>query len=113
MKGKCTICGADSWSGTEDGITQCRICGVWRRDSGDNNSLALRDQFAMAALTGLLPFTSKENAPREAYKMADAMMKAREGTPPITCPKCHGLWSRDRLRCYANECPNCKTEIPE
>ena len=40
----------------------------------------LRDQFAMAALTGILARrpTSREDAAEEAYAYADAMMEARK-----------------------------------
>ena len=46
----------------------------------DSKAPTLRDQFAMAALTGLV-FGRKDNVntfAEEAYKIADAMLKARE-----------------------------------
>ena len=45
----------------------------------------LRDEFAMAALTGLVSYVVKgatfENVAEDAYKAADAMLKAREVKP--------------------------------
>ena len=53
-----------------------------RKLGKEENDIILRDQFAMAALTGLLMQTEKAHPSsvfaREAYICADAMMKARE-----------------------------------
>lgn len=45
----------------------------------DENDISLRDQFAMAALTGLLAqgLIACDETSRESYEMADLMMKAR------------------------------------
>lgn len=46
--------------------------------------MSLRDYFAAVALTGLLAHASGEDpdvAPARAYKLADAMLKAREVQP--------------------------------
>lgn len=50
--------------------------GVARR----KDSMTLRDQFAMAALTGIIVNDTNipEDASRYAYEMADAMLEARK-----------------------------------
>ena len=57
------------------------ITGNFEKDIEDK--LTLRDQFAMAALNGLLATTSEsgqslEDYTKWAYKYADAMMEARD-----------------------------------
>lgn len=49
-------------------------------DPADPDRPTLRDQFAMAALTGLLAhgFAGRSAPATEAYAIADAMMKARK-----------------------------------
>jgi hypothetical protein len=45
----------------------------------ENGGMTLRDYFAAKAMTQLLPICStNESAAQEAYKVADAMLKARE-----------------------------------
>lgn len=85
----CTQCGKDSGLKRlmPDNSWRCAGC-VEMEESAHNATLAarsaLRDQFAMAALTGLLaqeyPFDTEIS--EKAYKFADAMLKAREANTP-------------------------------
>lgn len=53
----------------------------WSGNAFPHHHLTLRDQFAMAALTGLLAYchgTDRQLAER-AYLLADAMLAVREG----------------------------------
>ncbi len=46
--------------------------------SGEDFGMTLRDYFAAKAMQGMLAYSSLEEIPTEAYKMADAMMVAKE-----------------------------------
>jgi len=51
---------------------------------GDQGGMTLRDYFAAAALTGMMaygPPTCRDSDAREAYRLADAMLKAKEAKP--------------------------------
>ena len=46
---------------------------------GGSNGMSLRDYFAAKAMEGVFPLCqTSESAAKECYKVADAMMKARE-----------------------------------
>jgi len=51
---------------------------------GMEGGMTLRDYFAAAALTGMMaygPPTCRDSDAREAYRLADVMLKAREAKP--------------------------------
>lgn len=59
--------------------------GAWREDvndgfiSGSESGMTLRDYFAAKAMQGLIPgYGGAEVAALAAYRIADAMLKARE-----------------------------------
>lgn len=55
--------------------------GDWVADNSVNDGMTLRDYFAAKAMQGLLAcdiYAPKDQFAKNAYAMADAMMKARE-----------------------------------
>jgi len=56
-----------------------------RHGYNSNDGMTLRDWFAGQALAGLVSYVVKgatfENVAEDAYKAADAMLRAREGKP--------------------------------
>ena len=73
-------------------IRQCANCGVWYDDTGTYVHVcplspaprSLRDHFAASVLPGLVRqfgATDPEMLAATAYRIADAMLKAREGKP--------------------------------
>lgn len=84
----CTFCGQESCNGA--GCDARRVFidrhkesgAVPSMDSFDPSTVTLRDQFAMAALTGLFgcgrETMTEENIAKDVYRMADAMMTERK-----------------------------------
>lgn len=66
-----------------DGFWYVSLYRLNQRNSSNNSTMTIRDQFAMSALSGLLARTDYEKFDpdewaNQAYKIADAMMEARK-----------------------------------
>jgi len=66
--------------------SNCDRCGCAVTVHGDGSFTTLRDNLAMAALTGLIACPDTDGSPetltRDAYRYADAMLEARKLKEP-------------------------------